>query len=310
MPALSPLAGLDLNLLVYLEAILQERNVTRAGERLGISQPAVSQALGRLRRHFDDPLLVRSGRVSELTPLARSFYDDVTMTCRLATRIFAAQAAFDPATADREFTVLATDQAVAVLGPALSQVWSAGPGVRIQFRQIAVNAVEQLDDVLRGVDGFIAPHSIMSGYPCLDLYQDEWVTVASPTNTVLGDRPEARLEDLASLRWVVSYHNPPRDIALIVRELNARSIDPVVDVVLDSFQSIPFFVAGTDRIACLPRRLAVGVAPLADLIVRPLPFATGPLTEAMWWHPTRDRDPGHLWLRSVLRSAVPRLVEV
>jgi len=300
----SPFAGLDLNLLVYLEAVLEERNVTRAGERLRVSQPAVSQALSRLRKHFDDPLLVRTGRVSELTPLARSLYDDVTMTCRLAARVFAAQAAFDPATADREFTVLAADQALAVLGPAVSRAWAgAGPGVRIQFRQIMVDAVAQLDDVLRGVDGFIAPHSIMGGYPCLDLYEDEWVTVASPGNTMVGDRPELSLTDLAALRWVVSYHNPPRDIALIVRELNARAIDPVVDGVLDSFQSIPFFVAGTDRIACLPRRLAQEVAPLADLMIRPLPFGTPPLAEALWWHPTRDLDPGHRWLRAVLRQA-------
>lgn len=304
MPTQSPLAGLDLNLLVYLEAVLEERNVTRAGERLRVSQPAVSQALSRLRKHFDDPLLVRNGRASELTPLARSLYDDVTMTCRLAARVFAAQAAFDPATADREFTVLAADQAVAVLGPAVSRAWAAaGPGVRIQFRQIAVTAVAQLDDVLRGVDGFIAPHSIMGGYPHLDLYADEWVTVSSPGNSVLGDRPEVSLNELAALRWVVSYHNPPRDIALIVRELNARAIDPVVDVVLDSFQSIPFFVAGTDRIACLPRRLAQEVAPLAELVVRALPFPTPPLSEALWWHPTRDRDPGHQWLRSLLRQA-------
>jgi DNA-binding transcriptional LysR family regulator len=143
----------------------------------------------------------------------------------------------------------------------------------------------------------------MGGYPCLDLYADEWVAVTSSGNTMVGDRPELSLTDLAALRWVVSYHNPPRDIALIVRELNARAINPVVDVVLDSFQSIPFFVAGTDRIACLPRRLAQEVAPLADLMIRPLPFATPPLAEALWWHPSRDRDPGHRWLRSVLRQA-------
>ena len=100
----SPFAGLDLNLLVYLEAVLEEHNVTRAGERLRVSQPAVSQALSRLRKHFDDPLLVRTGRVSELTPLARSLYDDVTMTCRLAARVFAAQAAFDPAPAHARLT--------------------------------------------------------------------------------------------------------------------------------------------------------------------------------------------------------------
>ncbi len=301
---LSPLSGLDLNLLVYLQALVEERSVTRAGERLGISQPAVSQALARLRRHFGDPLLVRNGRAYELTPLARSLADDVTLTCRIAARVFAAQATFDPATAEREFVVLATDQAVAVLGDALSRAWDGvGPGVHLQLRQIAVDMVTQLDDVLRGVDGFIAPHGVMSGYPCLDLYTDEWVAVAGAGNSVLGDRPALELADLAALRWVVPYHNPPRDVAVIVRELNARNIDPVVDIVLDSFQPIPFFVAGTDRIACLPRRLADRLAPLARVVIRPLPFPTAALREALWWHPSHERDAGHRWLRSVLQTA-------
>jgi len=300
-PRTRPLVSLDLNLLVYLDALLDERNVTRAGERLGVSQPAVSQGLGRLRRHFDDQLLVRRGRDYELTPLARTLQDEVTLTCRLAARVFSAQATFDPATDEREFTLLATDQTVAVLGPALSRALSGvGPGVRIQLRHFGVGDVARFDDDLRGVDGFIAPHTIVRDYPFLDLYTDEWVTVSSPHNSVLGQAPELTREDLARLRWVVAYHNPPRDIAIVVRDLNSQRIDPVVDVVLDSFQSIPFFVAGTDRIAGLPGRLAAQLAPLGDLVIRPLPFPTAPLSEAFWWHPTRERDPAHVWLRSVL----------
>jgi DNA-binding transcriptional LysR family regulator len=299
------LAGLDLNLLVYLQALLEARNVTRAGESLSVSQPAVSQALGRLRRHFDDPLLVRSGRGYELTPLARSLHDDVTLTCGLAARVFAARATYDPTVAEREFTLLATDQAVAVLGRPLSRALATvGSGVRFQLRHIGVGDIARLDDVMRGVDGFIAPHAIMSGYPNVDLYSDEWVTVADRGNAMLGDRPQLDLAALAALRWVVAYHNPPRDVAIIVRELQAHQIDPIVDVVLDSFQSIPFFVADTDRIACLPARLARGLAPLADLVTRPLPFPTAPLAEALWWHPTRDRDPGHIWMRTMMRGLV------
>jgi len=78
-------------------------------------------------------------------------------------------------------------------------------------------------------------------------------------------------------------------------------------VVLDSFQSIPSFVIGTDRIAGLPRRLAERLAPLSDRIIRPLPFSTAPLAEALWWHPTRERDPAHVWLRDVLRGIAPIL---
>jgi len=297
------LSALDLNLLVYLQALLEERSVTRAGERLAISQPAMSQALRRLRRHFDDELLVRNGRCYELSALAQSLQDEVMLTCRLAARIFAAQATFDPAVADREFTLLATDQSVAVLGPSLSSALTGvGPGVRVQLRHIGVGDVARLDDVMRGADGFIAPHSIMSGYPCVELYRDGWVTVADPANSVLGRRPELTMPDLGLLRWVVAYHNPPRDTALIVRELNSHNLDPTVDIVLDSFQSIPFFVTGTDRIACLPAKLADRLAPLADLVTRPLPFPTAPLAEALWWHPTRDQDAGHIWMRTLMQG--------
>src|SRR6478609_1665007 len=97
MDSVTSLASLDLNLLVNLDALLEERNVTKAGRRLAISQPAMSQALRRLRRHFQDPLLVRNGRHYDLTALARALQDEVTLTCRLAARVFSAQAWFDPA---------------------------------------------------------------------------------------------------------------------------------------------------------------------------------------------------------------------
>jgi len=134
----------------------------------------------------------------------------VTLTCRLAAPVFSAQATFDPLTDEREVTLLATDQTVAVLGPAVSRALAGvGPGVRLQLRHFGVDDVARFDDDLRGVDGFIAPHSIVRDYPFLDLYTDEWVTVTSPDNTVLGDRSELTAADLAQLRWVVAYHNPP-----------------------------------------------------------------------------------------------------
>ena len=307
MDSVTSLASLDLNLLVNLDALLEERNVTKAGRRLAISQPAMSQALRRLRRHFQDPLLVRNGRHYDLTALARALQDEVTLTCRLAARVFSAQASFDPAHADREFMLLATDQSVAVLGPALSRALAdVGPGIRFQLRHVAVDDVARLDNEMRGTDGFIAPHSIMGKYPFLDLYKDVWVTVTGRNNRLLDGRPTLSLDDLGRLRWVVAYHNPPRDVALIIRELNSHDIDPIVDIVLDSFQSIPFFVDGTDRIASLPRRLALRLAPLADLVIRPLPFPTADLSEALWWHPTREQDPAHIWMRALLLDVARR----
>src|SRR5579863_7300856 len=105
------LAGLDTNLVVALRALLTERNVTRAGQRIGLSQPAMSAALARLRRHFGDELLVRSGAGYELTPLGTVLLDRAVAACEMLERLFASQASFEPDNEEREFVILTSDYA-------------------------------------------------------------------------------------------------------------------------------------------------------------------------------------------------------
>src|SRR6266849_10586039 len=114
------LASLDLNLLVALRELLGERNVTRAAERLGVTQPAASAALARLRRHFGDELLVRDRGEYTLTALGVQLAEQVDAVCAAAERLFAASADFDPATSEREFTLVMADYTIAVMGEALS----------------------------------------------------------------------------------------------------------------------------------------------------------------------------------------------
>src|SRR5687768_1422083 len=103
------LASLDLNLVVALRALLEERNVTKAGRRVGLSQPAMSAALARLRRHFDDDLLSRAGGHYELTALGLALLDRTAAACDLLERVFTSQADFDPAREEHEFTLIASD---------------------------------------------------------------------------------------------------------------------------------------------------------------------------------------------------------
>jgi Bacterial regulatory helix-turn-helix protein, lysR family len=110
------LASLDLNLILVLRELLRERNVTRAAERVGVTQPAVSAALSRLRRHFGDDLLVRVSRGYVLSPLAVQLERQVEEICAAAERLFSAGADFDPASTRREFTLMMADYTVAVLG--------------------------------------------------------------------------------------------------------------------------------------------------------------------------------------------------
>lgn len=126
-------ANLDLNLIVSLDALLQERSVSKAAARLGLSQPALSASLARLRRHFDDDLLARVGNRYELTPLAAQLVDVTASAMAGVLRVFTSAAQFDPATATREFTVVLSDYATTVLGPALAELSAEqAPGVHLR----------------------------------------------------------------------------------------------------------------------------------------------------------------------------------
>jgi DNA-binding transcriptional LysR family regulator len=119
------LPSIDLNLLVALHALLRERNVTRAGEGIGLSQPAMSAALGRLRRHFGDDLLVRDGQRYVLTPLATSLLDQTEMALRYVESTFAARPVFNAGTSEREFTVVMSDSPSACSAGRCSRCWSS-----------------------------------------------------------------------------------------------------------------------------------------------------------------------------------------
>src|SRR5262249_1597438 len=137
------LNSLDLNLVLALRALLEERNVTRAGQRIGLSQPAMSAALARLRRHFADELLARTDGQYELTARGRALLDRTAAACDLLERVFSSQPDFDPARADRDFTIFASDYAVTVFGAELARtVQAEAPGIRLRFRQTPMDITE------------------------------------------------------------------------------------------------------------------------------------------------------------------------
>ena len=122
------LGGTDLNLLLSLKVLLEEGNVTRAGQRLELSQPAMSAALARLRRRFDDELLVRAGRDYELTPFARDLLPEVQHAVRLMARALQLEDEFDPATSERSFRLAMSDYAIAVVHePLLRLIGATAP---------------------------------------------------------------------------------------------------------------------------------------------------------------------------------------
>jgi DNA-binding transcriptional LysR family regulator len=302
------LAGLDLNLLVALHALLEERHVTNAAQRIGLSQPSASAMLARLRRHFGDELLVRVGNRYELTPLAVTLRGHAATAVEVVERTFTTRADFDPASTDREFTLLVSDYAVAVLGEALLRCFTdAAPRARLLLRRIGMPDPrgQELDMALRAVDGVLAPHGLaVSGYPALDLFHDEWVCIAAASNAAVGERISPRLA--SELPWVVAHYDTS-DGGTVIRRLTELGIRPHVDAVIDNFQLVPYLITGSPRIAVVQRRLVHTLCARDDIRVLPCPFDTEPIVEALWWHPAHSHDAGHSWLRQVIGRAAARV---
>jgi DNA-binding transcriptional LysR family regulator len=295
------LRNLDLNLLVTLDALLEDQNVTRAAGRLGLSQPAVSSALRRLRRHFDDELLAREGNRYQLTPLAEQLREPAAAALAGVHRVFGASPSFDPATATREFTVIVSDYGATVIGDHLATVAARrAPGVRLRLKAQSHFDVDHAPESLRSVDGMVLPHGFLSDVPSVDLYSDDWVLVVSRDNEGVGDT--VSLEEIARLPWVMTHHEPTA-FTPAARQLNMIGVEPDIQVVVESFLPVPFLVAGTPRVALLQRQLATRLADAAGVRLLACPWDVVPLVEAFWWHPSHRPDPAHAWLRETLLEA-------
>lgn len=295
------LRNLDLNLLVTLDALLGEQNVTRAAERLGMSQPAVSSALRRLRRHFSDELLARDGNRYELTPLAQQLREPTASVLAVVDRVFGATATFDPENSVREFTVIVSDYAAAVLGNRLAAIAaSRAPGVRFRLKAQSHFDVDNAPESLRTVDGMVLPHGFLSDVPSIELYSDSWVLVVSADNPDVGDT--ITLEQLGQMPWVMTHHRPTA-FTPAARQLNMIGIEPDVQIVVETFLPVPLLIAGSPRVALLQRQLASHLSEAVGVRILDCPWDVVPLVEAFWWHPIHRSDPAHAWLRDTLVEA-------
>jgi DNA-binding transcriptional LysR family regulator len=300
------LASLDLNLLVSLDALLQQRSVTKAAAQMGLSQPALSASLARLRRHFGDELLTRVGNEYRLTPLAVQLRGLARAALTGVERVFTAQPEFDPASSNREFNLLISDYAVAVLGDTIAELLAEeAPSARLRLTANTPGAVDQAHQLLLSTDLLFVPHGFVSDLSHRDLYRDEWVCIVAADNEAVGE--QLTVENLETLPWVVTFHGPTAATPA-ARQMRMRGIELNIQVVTENFLTVPSLVAGSGRIALLQRRL-VELLPLnIGLRQLPPPVEVGPLVEAMWWHPVFDDDPEHAYLRDVVVRATEQVV--
>ena len=298
------IGDLDLNLLLALDAILQEMSVTRAAARLSLSQPALSGALAKLRRHFDDELMIRVGGENKLTPLGEVLRARVRDVVSDVQTLFETNATFDPASSDREFAIATTDYVAFRLLPTLSSLLATrAPNVRLRFVSPTPDPVPLSRDYLRTVDVLILPIGTLNELneiPHINLFRDRWVLIADEDNPAMAGPPD--LEALKTLPWVLTHHRRT-GVVRSVPWLRSIGVDPVAAVVVDNFMAVPFLVANSNRIALLPEKLARWLAPVAGCRIYDVPVELPPQVEACWWHPLAEIDSGHAWFRRLLVEA-------
>ncbi|MFI0511120.1 LysR family transcriptional regulator [Streptomyces sp. WSLK1-5] len=292
------LGAIDLNLLVALEALLEEKNVTHAGVRLSTSQSAMSGSLARLRRHFNDELLVRVGREYELTPLAERLLPVVQASLHKAEEALSLTRHFDPTRSRQRFSVVMSDYVMTVfVEPLLRVIAEEAPGVRIDFHSIVDGQLEN-ETHLRCHDLMVVPLGYQLPGVSEAVMHDRFVCLVDPDNPRLVDG-RLGLRDLAEMPHAAcaigKSHTPAE------RQLETLGITPRVQVSTPGFSVLPFLVSGTDLVALVPERLARRYEGFARCAVVPTPFPDVPLVEAMYWHHNRHSDPAHRWLRETVR---------
>ena len=297
---MTSVSGIDLNLLAALGALLEERNLTRAGARLNLTQPAMSAALTRLRQHFGDELLVRSGRQFVLTPDAERVLPIVQHALQQVELTFAETGEFDAANSTRAFSIAISGQSIVTLSGLLRRAHELAPGVRLDLRPVPAELISG-DRGLLQHDLLIAPLGYYrpAGQPEV-ICRDRFVCVADPGNPRLRNG-RLTLEDLsvlphAAARLPHAEEDPVQDA------LDRLGSTPHEVVTTLGWLTLPFMVADSDMVAIVPERLARRLASAAGVAVIEPPFGRVDLVVGAWWHPMRATDPAHTWLRNILNE--------
>jgi DNA-binding transcriptional LysR family regulator len=293
-------AALNLNLLPVLDALLAERSVSRAGLRLGLSQPAVSNALAQLRALLGDPLLVRRAGAMEPTERALALVEPVRAAMVAVERSLAPPAPFDPATATRDFVIATNDfVAFALLPRLLARLQREAPGVRLHVRAFQQHVVPP--DLARGEAdlGLGFSFGLPGGHRAADLFQDRFVFVARQGHPAVRGR--VTLAGYSKLLHILVSHEPNAR-GVVDDALAARGLSRQVALRLSHFLLVPPVVATTDYVAALSELVARPAARSLPLQILKMPLEVPSAMVRMIWHERTDASPAHHWLRGVVEA--------
>jgi len=289
---------IDLNLLRVFDAVYETRSVTAAARRLGRTQPAVSNALARLRRAFTDPLFVRTPRGMEPTPAARSLAETVRGALGLLQAGFAARSGFDPTASRRSFQLQMSDIGeVYFLPPLVERLRSEAPGVGVEVVALPLEATAvalaggELDLAIGFLPGL--PPAVRSHR----LFLDRYVCLLSAQHR-LARRPLDRSGFARAAHALVA--SPTTGHQVVEEALAREGLLAQVRLRVPHFTVLPLVLERSDLLLVAPLRIARAFARERRLVVRPLPLRLPPADVAVHWHERFERDPGNRWLRELV----------
>jgi DNA-binding transcriptional LysR family regulator len=294
----------DLNLLVALDVLLTERNVTRAGERLFLSQPAMSGILARLRQAFNDELLVRVGRNLELTALATELAGPVHECVQQLEDLLNLRRPFAPATTLWEFRIAASDYVVFLLfGTLLKALTERAPNISVRLSALESPPAERL--AAGEVDFVVVPAELEPGLPSVQLFEDSWVCA------VWSGHPHSRdrftLEEYLALPHLSFRFAGPDHGSIAENHLAEIGIERRVVASTASFATAPFLLRETPLVTLVPRRLGERLQRAADIRLVEPPLDLPRLREKLIWSPRFTASAPHAWLRAQMVEVASKL---
>jgi len=314
---------LDLNLLKVFHAVMEERSVLRASQKLALSQSAVSHSLARLREMLEDDLFVRTATGMQPTSRALAMSSQV----RDALRVLEAAIelpTFDPATSTRLFTLAANDFTTLVLGPPLLKLLGReAPTIDLIIKPVTrIDLAEQLDlgriDVAIGVFS-----SLPSRFRAAPLFHYDDVLIVAAGNKLaridkatlerlplvvvsFGGEQEGAVDGFISERGL-ARRSEMYDRAALERAFEDSDRPPRMAISLPHFLALPALIAGSELAAIVPRPLAKAFERTYAIAIHELPYTTNSLEVRLLWHERLDEDPSHEWLHGILRRSTEHL---
>ncbi|CAM2849508.1 LysR family transcriptional regulator [Pseudoalteromonas distincta] len=290
---MSKLDRLDIKQLRIFQALIREKNASKAASKLGLTQQAVSEQLKKLRDVFDDHLFLRKTNGFVPTPYAEELSVDIDKLLNDFQALLAPKI-FDPKTINGTFVIAATDYAQQVVLPALVKVLRAqAPNLKLIIRDFELDSLHDLMENGK-VDLAIAfPDYIPSTYPIIKLFEEQHICVTSPNSSIAGTKPS--LAEIASYPSIIASPSRPNFKGSIDDWFKSFDLTRNVVVSAPCFSIVPMYLETTDSIAFLPSRAVSSELVKIELLQLPAPFDV-----IAAWHPRYNKNPLHKWVVSKL----------